>query len=66
MLIMIIVTIIATGFDKKSNKQPLYNQINQTSKRTENKYDLDDDEDSSSSSFEPTEIEIPTFMHKNF
>ena len=94
----VIVTVIATGFDKKSNKQPLYNQINQTSKRTENKYDLevlneslsslknknsnkygytscliggleeikDDDEDSSSSSFEPTEIEIPTFMHKNF
>ena len=62
----VIVTVIATGFDKKSNKQPLYNQINQTNKRSENRYDLDDDEDSSSSSFEPTEIEIPTFMHKNF
>ena len=61
----VIVTVIATGFDKKSNKQPLYNQINQTNKRSENRYDLDD-EDSSSSSFEPTEIEIPTFMHKNF
>ena len=61
----VIVTVIATGFDKKSNKQPLYNQINQTNKRSENRYDLDD-EDSSSSSFEPTEIEIPTFIHKNF
>jgi cell division protein FtsZ len=59
----VIVTVIATGFDKKSKKQPLYNQINQT-KRSDVKYDLDDD--SSSTPFEPTEIEIPTFMHKNF
>ncbi len=60
----VIVTVIATGFDKKSKKQPLYNQINQT-KRSDTTYDLDDD-DSASTPFEPTEIEIPTFMHKNF
>ena len=65
----VIVTVIATGFDKK-NAKPLYNQINQ-GKRTqamEQNYlnDDDDDDDDSPSGFEPSEIEIPTFMHKNF
>ena len=64
----VIVTVIATGFDKKA-KKPLYNQIDQTNKRREASgfSDLeDDDDDDGNSSFEPSEIEIPNFMHKNF
>lgn len=64
----VIVTVIATGFDKKGNK-PLYKEVNNaTGKRvTPNIDDFEDDDDSTSgSSFEPSEIEIPTFMHKNF
>ena len=59
----VIVTVIATGFDKK-NKKPLYNQLN---KKTEANYiDDDEDEGSGETNFEPQEIEIPTFMHRNF
>ena len=65
----VIVTVIATGFDKKGSK-PLYNQINtnnQGKRVTPNIDDFEDDDDSSSgSSYEPSEVEIPTFMHKNF
>ena len=62
----VIVTVIATGFDKKTAK-PLYNQINQGT-RTQNmeRNYMDDDDDDSNSGFEPSEIEIPTFMHKNY
>lgn len=64
----VIVTVIATGFDKKGNK-PLYKEINNTTgKRVTpdiNDFD-DDDSDSTTGGFEPSEIEIPTFMHKNF
>ncbi len=60
----VIVTVIATGFDKKG-KKPLYNQLNN---RSESSYidDDDDDNETSDGDFEPQEIEIPTFMHKNF
>ena len=57
-------TVIATGFDKK-NKKPLYKEIN---KVAETNY-IDDDEeedDNGGTTFEPQEIEIPTFMHRNF
>ena len=62
----VIVTVIATGFDKKSNKQPLYNQVNQPKSRvTMNDYQTET-EDDSDVGFEPTEIEIPNFMNKNY
>lgn len=64
----VIVTVIATGFDKKQ-KQPLYKEINQGTRAQihENNYiNEEDDDDGSNDSFEPSEIEIPTFMHKNF
>jgi len=61
----VIVTVIATGFDKKSNKQPLYNQVN-NQKRTTQSIDTIFDDDDDSTGFEPSEIEIPSFMHKNF
>ncbi len=61
----VIVTVIATGFDKKSAK-PLYNQINQGKRVTPNIDDFEEDDDTTGSGFEPSEIEIPTFMHKNF
>ena len=57
----VIVTVIATGFDKK-NKKPLYNQLNDES---ESNY-IDDEDDDDNSNFDPQEIEIPTFMHRNF
>jgi len=60
----VIVTVIATGFDKK-NKKPLYNQLNQVEKKNDSYVD-DEDDDESSGGFEPQEIEIPTFMHRNF
>ncbi len=64
----VIVTVIATGFDKKGNK-PLYKEINNTTGKrvTPDIDDFDDDDsDSTTGGFEPSEIEIPTFMHKNF
>lgn len=62
----VIVTVIATGFDKKSNK-PLYKEVNNTTgKRVTPNIDEFDDDSSSGSNFEPSEIEIPTFMHRNF
>ena len=60
----VIVTVIATGFDKKNKKQPLYNQMNQPEKRQVNY--VDDDDDDTSGGFDAQEIEIPTFMHRNF
>lgn len=60
----VIVTVIATGFDKKNKKQPLYNQLNQTEKRQVNY--VDDEDDDTSGGFDAQEIEIPTFMHRNF
>lgn len=54
----VIVTVIATGFDKK-NKEPLYNNIQSTSRRTqEPEILLDDDNDSDSDS----EYELPPFL----
>ena len=62
----VIVTVIATGFDKK-NKQPLYNQLNQQAdKKNETYVDYGDDDETTGGGFEPQEIEIPTFMHRNF
>ena len=62
----VIVTVIATGFDKK-NKQPLYNQLNQQAdKKGETYVDDEDDDETTGGGFEPQEIEIPTFMHRNF
>ncbi len=59
----VIVTVIATGFDKKNkSKKPLYNQLNS---RNENGY-IDDEDEDDGGSFDPQEIEIPTFMHRNF
>ena len=68
----VIVTVIATGFDKKNNAtKPLYNQLNSNGtssmKRREQLESIfDDSDDDSGTGFEPSEIEIPTFMHKNF
>lgn len=60
----VIVTVIATGFDKKSKaKKPLYNQVGT---RAERNYIDDEDDDDVSGGFDPQEIEIPTFMHRNF
>jgi len=62
----VIVTIIATGFDKKKNQQPLFKETTQ-SRRTTPEIEIIDDDDSTGSSFEPTEIDIPRFLqHKNF
>ena len=60
----VIVTVIATGFDKKNkNKKPLYNQLNS---RSDGYIDDDEDDDDTNGGFDPQEIEIPTFMHRNF
>lgn len=60
----VIVTVIATGFDKKNkNKKPLYNQLNS---RSDGYIDDDEDDDDANGGFDPQEIEIPTFMHRNF
>ncbi len=59
----VIVTVIATGFDKKNKaKKPLYNQLNSRS----DGYIDDEEDDDTSGGFDPQEIEIPTFMHRNF
>ena len=61
----VIVTVIATGFDKKNkNKKPLYSQLN--NQTSDSGYIDDDDDDDSNGGFDPQEIEIPTFMHRNF
>ena len=61
----VIVTVIATGFDKKGKaKKPLYNQVGTRAER--NYIDDEDDDDVSGGGFDPQEIEIPTFMHRNF
>ena len=62
----VIVTIIATGFDKKANQKVMYDQMSTTRRTPEVSYE-DDDDDNGSSSFEPTEIDIPRFLqNKNF
>lgn len=62
----VIVTIIATGFDKKKNQQPLFKDVSTASRRVTPEIEEIDD-DSSSNPFEPTEIDIPRFLqHKNF
>ena len=63
----VIVTVIATGFEKGQAK-PLYNQLNTTGKRTtpDVGYTGDTEEEDSGSNYEPTEVEIPSFMHRNF
>lgn len=60
----VIVTVIATGFDKKNKKQPLYNPLNKIENKEESY--IDDDDDSNAGGFDPQEIDIPTFMHRNF
>lgn len=60
----VIVTVIATGFDKKNKKQPLYNPLNKIENKEESY--IDDDDDSNTGGFDPQEIDIPTFMHRNF
>ena len=58
----IIVTVIATGFDKTHKQKAMYNneKVSTRSQKLENEFDDGDSE------FNPSEIEIPTFMHKNF
>ena len=61
----VIVTIIATGFDKKANQKVIYDQMN-TNRRTP-EVDYEEDNDSLNDNFEPTEIDIPRFLqNKNF
>ena len=63
----VIVTIIATGFDKKGTAKPLYSQV-QTGRKTpevEIMDEEDDDDGDSGVSFEPTEIDIPSFLKNN-
>ncbi len=68
----VIVTIIATGFDKKAKTQPLFKEVSNTRKTPDYETEVIDDsddegDDSSSGGFEPTEIDIPKFLqHKNF
>ena len=61
----VIVTVIATGFDKQPGK-PLYREVRDVSSRVHENTFEDLEEDDEGTSFEPTEIEIPSFMHKNF
>ena len=61
----VIVTIIATGFDIKASQKVMYDQMSTTRRTPEVSYEEDDD--NGSSSFEPTEIDIPRFLqNKNF
>lgn len=67
----VIVTIIATGFDKKGATKPLYNQVSQPSSSIRKTPEIDiieeEDDDEPTGGFEPTEIEIPRFLkNKNF
>lgn len=61
----VIVTVIATGFDKV-NKEPLYNNVqsgvNTRRSREQEVIDVDDDDDSS----DDGEYEYPPFMRRNF
>ena len=61
----VIVTEIATGFDK-ANKEPLYNNVqsgvNTRRSREQEVIDVDDDDDSS----DDGEYEYPPFMRRNF
>ena len=59
----VIVTVIATGFDKKNKQKPLYNKID---KQEELETVYVDDDDSDDTDFDAQEIEIPQFMHRNF
>ena len=61
----VIVTIIATGFDKKKNQQPLFKEVGAPTRRVTP--EIEEIEDDSTGTFEPTEIDIPRFLqHKNF
>ena len=62
----VIVTVIATGFDKK--QKPLYNSnvLEKPKTKKEEEY-FEDDEDDNDTGEEPTEIDIPIFLkNKNF
>ncbi len=59
----VIVTVIATGFDKKANK-PLYKENGTAKRYTPNQTGYIDDDSDTGSNFEPTEVDIPDFMHK--
>lgn len=64
----VIVTVIATGFDKKA--KPLYNAntLETNKKKIEVNEEFDDEDDGDDGDFdEPTEIDIPSFLkNKNF
>lgn len=62
----VIVTIIATGFDKKNTTRPLYREAATVTRRSPigSEYE-EDDSDSSTSTFEPSEIDIPRFLKNN-
>lgn len=64
----VIVTIIATGFDKKKNAGNLYKEgVTTQTRRDTTLDDTDDDDGSQGGNFEPSEIDIPRFLqHKNF
>ena len=63
----VIVTIIATGFDKKTKQPPLFKETSTVTARRVTPEVEEIDDDSTGSSFEPTEIDIPRFLqHKNF
>ena len=61
----VIVTVIATGFDKKGNK-PVYQEMGNVKRSFKKDTDYNDDDSSEdpSSNFEPSEVDIPSFMHK--
>ncbi len=59
----VIVTVIATGFDKKGTA-PLYREVGTTKRTSINQNNYEEDDSSDSSHFEPTEVDIPSFMHK--
>ena len=62
----VIVTVIATGFDKKNkNNKPLYIQKDQN-ESLETSYIDDEPDEDDGGEFNPEEIEIPKFMHHNF
>ena len=59
----VIVTVIATGFDKKGTA-PLYREVGTTKRTSINQSNYEEDDSSDGSHFEPTEVDIPSFMHK--